>query len=83
MIDAEAVQRWEEALGLRRTAVLAVTVWMSWRAFAWATQYAVQISLSDGVSGLAAAAVIGAVTAPITYLQTAVFRAYLDSKGSA
>jgi hypothetical protein len=31
-------------------------------------------------SGLEAAAIIAAVTAPITYLQTAVFRAYIDAK---
>ncbi len=67
----------EERLALRRTLVLAITVWMTWRAFEWAGHYA----MTTTHSGLDTAAIIAAVTAPITYLQVAVFRAYIDAKG--
>ena len=72
---------WEDAIGIRRTAVLLATVWMTWRAFEWAGAYAATHSVD--ANGLGIAAVIAAVTAPITYLQVAVFKAYLDAKGTA
>jgi hypothetical protein len=50
---------------------------MTYRAFEWAAGYANSTSLT---SGLEAAAIIAAVTAPITYLQTAVFKAYISAK---
>lgn len=71
---------WDKALGLRRSTVLFVTLWMTWRAFAWAAQYAAGIAPADGVGG---AAMIAAVTAPISALQIAVFKAYLDSKSDS
>jgi hypothetical protein len=75
----EKFAEWEEKIGLRRTSVLGVTVWMSWRAFDWAAQFASTNGV-DGTESVAIAAIIAAVTAPITYLQAAVFKAYLDSK---
>lgn len=69
----------ENKLALRRSAVLFITLWMTWRAFEWAAVFA----QATGKPGLEAAAIIGAVTAPITYLQAAVFRSYIDSKGAA
>lgn len=80
MIDAFVA--WEEKLALRRSAVLFITLWMTWRAFTWAASYASQVSLAGGDSVLSAAAMIAAVTAPITYLQAAVFRAYIEAKGT-
>lgn len=71
------VMEWETRLGVRRSTVLFVTLWMTWRAFDWAAAYASATSLT---SGLEAAAIIAAVTAPITYLQTAVFKAYIGAK---
>jgi hypothetical protein len=70
---------WEEKIGLRRTSVLGVTLWMTWRAFDWAAQFA-NVNGVDGTDSIAIAAIITAVTAPICYLQVAVFKAYLDSK---
>ena len=64
------VMEWENRLGIRRSTVLFVTLWMT---------YASATSLT---SGLEAAAIIAAVTAPITYLQTAVFKAYIGAKDS-
>lgn len=72
----------EDKLAIRRTAVLFTTVWMSWRSFTWAAEYAREALLhSVGTEGIvAAAALVAAVTAPIAYLQKSVFAAYLDSK---
>lgn len=72
---------WEEKLAVRRSAVLFITLWMTWRAFTWAAQYASAATVT-GDSAVAVAAMIAAVTAPITYLQAAVFKAYIESKGS-
>lgn len=73
----------ETALGLRRSAVLFVTLWMTWRSFQWATEYAYALIKADNNTLMAAAAMIVAVTAPITYLQKVVFEAYISSKGDA
>ena len=69
----------ENKLALRRSAVLFITLWMTWRAFAWAALFA----QATDMPGLDAAAIIGAVTAPITYLQAAAFKSYIDSKGES
>lgn len=69
----------EERLGVRRTAVLGVTVWMTWRAFDWAAEFASTNGV-DGTESIAIAAIIGAVTAPITFLQAAVFKSYIEGK---
>lgn len=71
-----SVLAWERKLAIRRSVVLFVTLWMTWRAFEWATLYAVSTSLD----GLGAAAMIAAVTAPVTYLQKVVFEAYISAK---
>lgn len=70
----------ESALGLRRTIVLFVTLWLTWRSFQWATEYAYVLIKADNNTLVAAAAMIAAVTAPITYLQKVVFDAYISSK---
>lgn len=69
----------EEKLAVRRTAVLFVTLWMTWRAFTWAAAYASAMSASNE-NMIAAAAMIAAVTAPISLLQASVFKAYIESK---
>ena len=70
---------WEKKLALRRSVVLFVTLWMSYRAFDWATQYAAA-TLTVDINGLKAATTIAAVTFPITYLQKVVFEEYIKSK---
>lgn len=77
MTMLHSIVEWERKLGIRRTVVLMVTLWMTYRAFAWAAQYA---ALDHNGDALAAAAIIAAVTAPITYLQKVVFEAYISSK---
>lgn len=70
---------WEQRLTLARRCVLALTLWMTWRSFEWAGIYAAQTAATNGME---AAAVIAAVTAPICYLQAAVFKAYIESKST-
>lgn len=72
--------KWEEKLALRRSVVLFTTLWMTWRAFTWAAAYASQVSLGQGDAVLSAAAMIAAVTAPVSVLQASVFKAYIESK---
>lgn len=68
---------WERKLAIRRTLVLFITLWMTWKSFYWATVYAMSGIETNGVE---AAAIIAAVTMPISYLQKAVFGQYIDSK---
>ena len=71
------VMEWEHRLGIRSSGVLFVTLWMTYRAFDWAAHYALSGMETNGAE---AAAIILAVTAPITYLQKVVFEAYLGAK---
>lgn len=79
MDKIETFITWERKLALRRTIVLFITLWMTWRAFDWATVYAAATVYTDE-QGIKAAATILAVTAPITYLQKVVFEQYIKAK---
>lgn len=68
----------ERKLGIRRTIVLMVTVWMSFKAFAWAAVYATGLATVDA----GAALIIAAVTGPVSVLQKYVFEAYISAKGN-
>ena len=76
-MSLELFVKWEEKLAVRRSIVLFTTLWMTWRSFAWAAEYAHNVNTADGLS---AAALIAAVTAPIAYLQKVVFEAYIAGK---
>ena len=78
----DAFVEWERKLAVRRSAVLFTTLWMTWRAFTWAAEYASAFITVGGneSSWVAAAAMIAAVTAPISVLQAAVFKAYIEAK---
>lgn len=76
-MNVETILLWEKKLALRRSIVLFVTLWMTYRAFDWAAHYALS---GMETNGLEAAAIIAAVTAPISYLQKVVFQAYLESR---
>jgi hypothetical protein len=78
-VNIDTFTELESKLALRRSAVLFVTLWMTWRAFTWAAAYASSIG-ANNESMLGAAAMIAAVTAPISMLQAAVFKAYIESK---
>ncbi len=60
-----------------RAIVLYVTLWMTWRAFTWAAEFAYA---TTGKPGLDIAAIIGAVTVPITALQSFTFRWFMEAK---
>jgi hypothetical protein len=70
---------WIDTRSIVRRIVLFVTLWMTWRVFTWAAGYAESITLTPGL-GLEAAAIISAVTAPITALQVWVFKIYSDGR---
>lgn len=67
---------WVDKRSVIRRVVLGVTLWMTWRAFAWAAEFAE----ATDKSGMDVAAIIAAVTAPITYLQAAVFKTYAEGR---
>jgi len=71
------ITTWEQKLAVRRTVVLFTTLWMTYKAFDWAAHYALTTSETNG---LEAAAIIAAVTMPISYLQKVVFEAYISSR---
>ena len=73
------IMKWEDRLALRRSTVLFTTLWMTYRAFEWAAHYAMS---GMETNGLEAAAIIAAVTAPITYLQKTVFEAYISARNT-
>ena len=72
------ILEWERKLMLTHRFVLFITLWMTYRAFEWAAHYAISGMETNGIE---AAAIIAAVTAPITYLQKAVFETYSNAKG--
>lgn len=76
-MTSEQFTAWDSAIGARRTVVLGVTMWMTWRSFLWATQYAAAMPAADSAG---AALVIAAVLAPISVLQGYVFKSYLEAK---
>lgn len=66
----------EAKLGIRRTLVLALAVWMTWRISEWGMQFAV----GNERNGVEIAAIIAAVTAPITLFAGTVFKTYVEGK---
>lgn len=61
-----------------RAVVLGIAIWMTWKASAWAMWFAT----GNPRDGLEMAAIIAAVTAPITAFGGYVFKAYLESKST-
>ena len=76
---------WDEKLALRRSAVLAITIWITIKSFFWAAEFAYFVARNTGGplsndAALAAGGIILAVLGPISFLQKAVFDAYITSK---
>jgi hypothetical protein len=67
---------WIDKRGIIRRVVLGLAIWMTWKVSVWGMHYASITTLP----GLDAAAVIAAVTAPITLFAGAVFKAYVESR---
>lgn len=70
------VWNWINTHSIIRRIVLFITLWMTWEAFVWAKEYA---EFSE-LPGIEMAAVMGAVTAPITLLQGFVFKVYAEGR---
>lgn len=62
--------------GVIRRSVLGVAIWMTWRVSVWAMVFAE----TSGRPGLDVAAIIAAVSAPITLFAGSAFHGYLDSR---
>ncbi len=62
-----------------RSLVMYITLLNTWYAFDWAAHFAYAVV---GRPGIEVAAIIAAVTAPITALQAFVFKFYSESRGN-
>lgn len=62
--------------GFRRSAVMVTVMWMTWEV----TQWAMWFALFSPKPGLEVAAIIGAVTGPVTLLAGSVFKNYVERK---
>jgi hypothetical protein len=69
---------WIDNRSVIRRVVLFVTLWMTWMAFDWAANFAITTTKT----GIDTAAIIAAVTAPISALQGFIFKVYSDSRAS-
>ena len=69
---------WIDKRGIVRRLVLAVAIWMTWRVSVWAMGFA---AVADQ-PGVEVAAIIAAVTAPVTLFAGSVFKAYVESRPS-
>lgn len=67
---------WVDNRSIVRRIVLFAMLWMTWSAFTWAAMFA---ATSDK-SGTDVAAIIAAVTAPISLLQGYVFQVYAKGR---
>lgn len=75
----QAVERfwiWIDQRSIVRRIVLFITLWMTWAAFQWAASFAV----TSAKAGIDIAAIIAAVTAPISVLQGYVFKVYSEGR---
>jgi hypothetical protein len=75
MMHDDILKFLEDGKVFRRFTLL-ITLWMTWRSFAWAAELATAW-IATGKPGLEFAAVIAAVLAPMSYVQKAVFDAYV------
>ncbi len=59
-----------------RRLVLGLSCWMTWDAYRWAAQFATYTDKA----GVETAAMIAAVTAPVSWITVAVFKTYTEGK---
>lgn len=72
----ERLVKLESAIGLRRTIVLFLSIWLAYDSYQWAAQFATWTDRT----GIEVAAIIGAVTAPVSWIVIAVFKTYTEGK---
>lgn len=73
---------WVDSRAVVRRIVLLVTLYMTYASFSWAARFAEMYLAAKSGGGLDVAAIIGAVTAPISVLQGFIFKAYIEGKES-
>lgn len=76
MNKLEAFWDWVDTRGVIRRIVLAVAVYMTWAVSEWAMRFVAGCPRS----GVDIAAIITAVTAPVTVFGGYVFKAYIESR---
>jgi hypothetical protein len=69
---------WVDGRAVVRRIVLFVTLWLTWKSFAWASSFATTTVLGGADAGL----VIAAVTGPVAALQAFTFKWYGESRTS-
>lgn len=79
MNPATALWDWIDSRRVVRRVVLFITLWMTWQAFTWAGVFA----MTTDKPGIDVAAIIAAVTAPISILQGYVFQVYAKGRDEA
>lgn len=67
---------WIDRHAVIRRAVLGTAIWMTWAVSEWAMWFAVD----NARNGMEIAAIIAAVTAPVTVFGGYVFKVYAESK---
>lgn len=67
---------WMDDRAITRRIVLSIAIWMTWNVSEWAMHF-VEGSTRPGID---LAAIIAAVTAPVTVFGGFVFKAYIESK---
>ena len=76
MTYIDAVFSVVDKYGIVRRTVLVIAIWMTWNVSVWAMSYV----MTSSRPGIDLAAIIAAVTAPVTMFATHVFKAYLESR---
>lgn len=79
MMTVDRFAKIDAALGLRRTAVLFLSIWLTYDSYEWAAQFA---TYTERV-GAEVAAIIAAVTAPVSWITIAVFKTYTEGKAGS
>lgn len=79
---AEPLKRWflEKNFVSVHAFVLYATLYLTWESFAWAAKFALGLPEGALTSGVGPAAIIAAVTAPVTALQVFAFKTYSESR---
>lgn len=65
----------EQAMVVRRI-ILFTSCWLTWDSYRWASEFA----MATDKAGLEVAAVVAAVTTPVSWITIAVFKTYVEGK---
>lgn len=75
-MQADKFWDWIDKRGIVRRIVLAIAIWMTWEVSQWAMLFVTGSSRP----GIDLAAIIAAVTTPVTVFGGFVFKAYIESR---